>query len=76
MTGKRAADKVRHKFQAAGALDGAANWIHAMEPDELIDLADRADRVAAGLVGAASRLRRIAKQKKKGGSTAAHHIKQ
>jgi hypothetical protein len=47
-----------------------------MEADELAQLADRVETVAGGLVSATSRLRRLAKLKKKDGAKAVDHIKQ
>jgi hypothetical protein len=47
-----------------------------MEADELNELASRVEAIAGGLAGAVSRLRRLAKHKKKGGSKAADHTKQ
>jgi hypothetical protein len=46
-----------------------------MEADELKAFADRVEDISGGLDGAVSRLRRLAKHKKKGGSKAADHTK-
>lgn len=75
MKAKAIDEKVVDRVQAAAALNGAASWVHMMGADELDALADRVQNVASGLVGAASRIRRMAKQKKKSGVIAAHHIK-
>jgi len=69
------AEGVRRRVQAAAALAGEADWLPVMEANELEALAARLESVASGLNGAVSRLRRLAKQKKKGGLTAADHIK-
>lgn len=69
------AEDARIKIDAAGDLAGAADWVPVMEADELVQLADRVETVAGGLVSATSRLRRLAKLKKKGGAKAVDHIK-
>jgi predicted regulator of Ras-like GTPase activity (Roadblock/LC7/MglB family) len=76
MNPKRLAKEVQEKVDAAGALAGSADWVPVMEAEELNELAERVEAIAGGLAGAASRLRRLAKHKKKGGSKAADHTKQ
>lgn len=75
MNPKTLAREVQEKVDAAGALAGSADWVPVMEADELKALADRVEDISGGLAGAASRLRRLAKHKKKGGSKAADHTK-
>jgi hypothetical protein len=70
---KTDADHVRCGLRRASRLYTGLKPIDGLEADDLAALADQVDDVASGLVGAAARLRRLAKQRKKSGVAGAVH---
>jgi uncharacterized protein involved in exopolysaccharide biosynthesis len=69
---KSLAGRVRFDFKAAAALVRAGD-VQSMTVRQLEDLAGQVDAAARGLVGAAARLRRLAKQRNKTGAAGAVH---